>query len=172
MTWSRKQAPPKHKDLDLRALFAARDARGLDSKEKVFVFVVASRGLMFTSAETAAADMGMSRASFYRTRDALIRKGYLRVEPRPNATTVYELKSTSEWLAVPHTETTPSHPETPPSHPESQPSHDETPGSQADDEKVTTKAPLKKIKKTPKKQLRGPPCNQATKPVARRPRVQ
>ena len=165
MTWSRKQAPPKHKDLDLRALFAARDARGLDSKEKVFVFVVATRGRMFTSAETAAADMGMSRASFYRTRDALIRKGYLRVEPRPNATTVYELKSTSEWMVVPHTETTPSHTET-------HPSPDETSGSQADDEKVTTKAPLKKIKKTPKKQLRGPQCNQATKPVARRPRVQ
>ena len=64
----------------LEAIWKIRDARGLDYKEKAFLFTVASRGAMTARWGTAAADMGMSKDTYYRTRDSLFEKNLLVVD--------------------------------------------------------------------------------------------
>jgi hypothetical protein len=72
--------------------FLIRDARGLDAYEKAFLFVVASRGEeMFTSAETAAADMGMSPAQFHKVASRLSERELIRREARPGKSSKYLL---------------------------------------------------------------------------------
>lgn len=106
--------------MDNKKMWAIRDTRGLTSLEKVFLFTVESRGQMTCTATTAALDMGMSKASYYRTRDALIASGCL--TQRQSAWVVTD---PSEWK-VSHTETPESHTETHVSHTETKPSHTET----------------------------------------------
>jgi hypothetical protein len=76
-------------NMEVRALWAIRDARGLSYAEKAFLFVVASRGCMTAKWDTAAADMGMSKNTYYKTRDSLLGKGLIIKETRFNSTTVY-----------------------------------------------------------------------------------
>jgi DNA-binding MarR family transcriptional regulator len=77
------------KNMEVQAIWAIRDARGLSYAEKAFLFVVASRGCMTAKWDTAAADMGMSKNTYYKTRDSLLGKGLLNKETRFNNTTVY-----------------------------------------------------------------------------------
>ncbi|GIN05592.1 hypothetical protein Pve01_72500 [Planomonospora venezuelensis] len=65
------------------AIFAIRDARHLDYREKVFLFVVASRGTLYSAAKVAADDMGLSLSVFRRTARALEDRGLLFVDKRP-----------------------------------------------------------------------------------------
>ena len=72
-----------------------RDARGLTSLEKVFLYTVDSRGRsgMFTTAERAAEDMGVSLRTFRSLRRSLVAKGMLSVHERPPKTSVYRVRS-------------------------------------------------------------------------------
>ncbi|GAA3684264.1 hypothetical protein GCM10022237_48560 [Nocardioides ginsengisoli] len=71
--------------------FVVRDARGLDVYEKAFLFVVASRGEMFSRAEVAADDMGFSVAQFHKIADRLIARGLVVRQRRPGKPSVYRL---------------------------------------------------------------------------------
>lgn len=73
------------------AAFLIRDARSLDVYEKAFLFVVASRREMFTSAAVAADDMGMSRAKFHRVRDSLLTRGLIDADQRTNRPSTYRV---------------------------------------------------------------------------------
>lgn len=76
--------------MNFKALKNLRDTRGLSANEKAFLFVVISRGdETFGTWETNAADMGMSKGTYYRTRDALLEKGLIEVARKYNATSVY-----------------------------------------------------------------------------------
>lgn len=98
-------------------IWAIRDARGLTAQEKAFLFVVESRGEMTTTATKAAEDMGLSRATYYRVRDGLLRKKCLTVRQRADQPSVYVVNEVS--LSETHV----SHSETPLSHSETKVSH-------------------------------------------------
>jgi hypothetical protein len=68
-----------------------RATRGLNAFEKVFLHTVLSRGDdgMFTSAQTAADDMGMSLWSFYRVRKELVRVNLITVQEYSGSTSQY-----------------------------------------------------------------------------------
>lgn len=69
---------------------ALRDARGLNSDEIAFLFVALSRGdELFGTWQTNAADMGMAKNRYYRTRDSLLAKGLIAVVRKYNAASVY-----------------------------------------------------------------------------------
>jgi len=72
----------KSKSVDHQTLWAIRDARGLSVYEKAFLFVVATRGVMFTIATKAAQDMGMGLTKFYAVRQALLSRGLISVRTR------------------------------------------------------------------------------------------
>ncbi|QIG42067.1 hypothetical protein G5V58_04125 [Nocardioides anomalus] len=72
----------KPKNVDHQTLWAIRDARDLDAWEKAFLFVVATRGLMFTTAARAAADMGMGLTKFYAVRKSLLSRALVSVTTR------------------------------------------------------------------------------------------
>lgn len=83
-------------------MWAIRDARGLSSNEKCFLWAVESRGVMFTTQERARQDMGLSRGTFYKTRNRLRERGLLRIHRRgPNATTQYRVNDTALQALVP-----------------------------------------------------------------------
>lgn len=70
-------------------VWAIRDARGLSSKEKVFLLVTESRGELFGKWHRNAADMGLSKRGYYDARASLLGKGLLLAERRFDNTTVY-----------------------------------------------------------------------------------
>jgi hypothetical protein len=67
--------------VSVETLFGIRDARGFTPNEKTFLFVVATRGTMKASRDTALGDMGFSKNTFYRVKDSLIGKGVLIEHP-------------------------------------------------------------------------------------------
>jgi hypothetical protein len=87
-----------------------RDARGLNHKEKVFLFVVESRGAMTTTHEKAAADMGFSKDTYYRTLKTLTEKNLLISERRFNKTTEHIVNSVVLDSLAPQVENTVSQP--------------------------------------------------------------
>lgn len=74
-------------------MWAIRDASGLTSKEKVFLFVVESRGEMFTDWQDSARDMGLSKRGYYDSRASLLAKGLLTSTRRMDSTTVYKVNA-------------------------------------------------------------------------------
>lgn len=78
--------------MNIEALWTLRDARGINSDEKAFLFVAISRGdELFGTWETNAADMGMSKNRYYRTRDSLLAKGLIEVARKYNGSSVYRV---------------------------------------------------------------------------------
>lgn len=88
-------------NMSVQTIWNIRDARGINANEKAFLFVVASRGVMFSEWQTAAADMGMSKDTYYRTRNALIKKGLVKEGLRKDTTTVYRLEEKALAALVP-----------------------------------------------------------------------
>lgn len=88
-------------NMSVQAIWNIRDARGINANEKAFLFVVASRGIMTAAWQTAAADMGMSKDTFYRTRNSLIKKGLIKEGLRKDTTTVYRLEEKALAALVP-----------------------------------------------------------------------
>jgi len=82
-------------------IWIIRDARSLTGHEKAFLFVVESRGIMFSEAETARADMGLSRSTFYDVRKGLERKGLIDVRPRRLKSTLYRVNVDALRALVP-----------------------------------------------------------------------
>jgi hypothetical protein len=76
-------------------MFRIREAVSLSRNDKVFLFVVESRGRSFASVETLCSDMAMSRATFYRTRDGLVERELILVERRMNAPSVLRVNATA-----------------------------------------------------------------------------
>ncbi|WP_157432529.1 hypothetical protein [Aeromicrobium sp. Root472D3] len=72
-----------------KVLNLIRDARGLNSKEKVFLFVVESRNEMFSKMEPARFDMGLSKNHYYEARASLLDKKLITATRRMDDTTVY-----------------------------------------------------------------------------------
>lgn len=78
--------------MSVQVIWNIRDARNLNHEEKGFLFVVASRGVMSSRWDTAAADMGMTKQRYYKARSSLLEKGLLEEGRRMNGTTVYRIK--------------------------------------------------------------------------------
>lgn len=78
-----------NENVRLEVLFHIRDARGLNAKEKAFLFVTETRGFMFGKWDTNAADMGLSKRGYYDARNSLLEKGLIREDRNYNDTTVY-----------------------------------------------------------------------------------
>lgn len=81
-----------------QVIWDLRDLHALNNYEYSFLITVESRGRLFTSAERAAADMKMSRNTFYKTRASLLGRGLLSAEERRIAgsgsqTTVYTVNA-------------------------------------------------------------------------------
>ena len=70
-------------------IWAIRDAQGLNSKEKVFLFVTESRGELYGKWRRNATDMGLSKNHYYEARKSLLDKGLLLAVRRMDDTTVY-----------------------------------------------------------------------------------
>lgn len=66
-----------------------RDDHDLTVHEKVFLYTVETRNEMWCTYATAHKDMGMSKATYYRTRKSLENKYLISVRKRYNQTTVY-----------------------------------------------------------------------------------
>ena len=79
-------------NMSTQAIWNIRDARGLSHEEKVFLFVVASRGVMFSEWQKAADDMGMKKTRYFKVRKALIEKDLIEEGRRMDDTTVYRVK--------------------------------------------------------------------------------
>ena len=79
--------------MNVEHIWAVRDARGLNAKEKVFLFVLISRGQdgMFATWTTNAQDMGLSKRGYYDTRASLLEKGLIKAVRAMNGSTTYFL---------------------------------------------------------------------------------
>lgn len=77
------------KTSSMELVWRIRDSVGFTANEKAFLFVVASRGTMFAKWQTASRDMGMSKDTYYRTRNSLIEKDALNVRRQMDGPTVY-----------------------------------------------------------------------------------
>lgn len=93
-----------------KVIWAIRDARSLTQAEKMFLFVVESRGEMKTTWERAAEDMCMSKATFYKVRSALTDRGIILTQRLPHGVTIYKIDEESlRKTEESHTETRESH---------------------------------------------------------------
>jgi len=128
-------------------LAAIRDAHWLNGNQKLFLMIVESRGTngMYSTKERNWLDMGMSKATFYRTRQSLmdLTPAVLTAERKFNSTTKY-------WVDA---EGLQSHSDTAESHNETSQSHVETTQSHNDEPKGNTKG--NSIKVTPKVTKKG-----------------
>ncbi|MFJ8790445.1 hypothetical protein [Streptomyces sp. NPDC102462] len=79
-------------NMSTQAIWNIRDARGLSHEEKVFLFVVASRGVMYSEWQKAAEDMGMKKTRYFKVRKSLIEKDLVEEGRRMDDTTVYRVK--------------------------------------------------------------------------------
>ncbi len=61
-------------------IFAIREARGLNVYEKVLLFIIESRGVLYTSARRTAQDMGVAESTYYKTVRSLQAKGLISSE--------------------------------------------------------------------------------------------
>lgn len=75
--------------MNIKALWALRDARGLTTTDKALTAMIISRGTAFASASTLMADAAMGRTAFYESRKRLTGLGVIRAVERPGQTTVY-----------------------------------------------------------------------------------
>lgn len=82
-----------NENVRIEVLFQIRDARGLNAKEKAFLFVTESRGIMYSKWDNAAADMGLSKRGYYDARASLLSKGLLIEDRNYNSTTVYTVNA-------------------------------------------------------------------------------
>lgn len=135
---------------NLESMWAIRDARGLTTDQKVFLYTVATRGEggMWTKQETAADDMGLSKATYYRVRKQLLDLEVIKVQQRMNDTSVYLI---NEPVLLSLCETKESQPETEGSLCETQGSLSETEGSHCAETKINKKITNKRNSKTTKK---------------------
>lgn len=69
------------KNMNVQTIWNIRDARGLTSNEKVFLFVIASRGVAKTSRQTLMEDTGLSDGSITNVSRSLKSKGLITVHP-------------------------------------------------------------------------------------------
>jgi hypothetical protein len=79
----------------LEQIWAIRDARGLDTYEKMFLVTVASRGEAgcFCEWKRNSADMGMKKDAYYTRRNSLVDKGLLRAVTQNEGPTVYTINN-------------------------------------------------------------------------------
>lgn len=77
--------------MNIEHLIAVRDCHVLNHKQKVFLFVVISRGEdgLYAKYKRNLADMGLKKDMYYEARDSLIQNKVLTVEIRYNSTTIY-----------------------------------------------------------------------------------
>lgn len=104
--------------MNVEAIGKIRDARGLTTNEKVFLYTVAShKDGMFKTHDKNYDDMDISKATYYRVRGELIKKDLVVVCRRMDNSTVYMINDQGlvNWLKS-HTETNESHTETFESH--------------------------------------------------------
>lgn len=81
-------------------MWKIRDNHTLPFAEKSFLWAVESRGVAHGTWRTVSKDAGMSKGTFYKTRDALVQKGMLSVLERPGTTTEYRV--IAEGLHTPY----------------------------------------------------------------------
>lgn len=86
---------------DWQVIWDIRDAEGLDGLEKIFLMVVESRGVMKTTWQQAAKNMGMSKSTFFRVREQLVGKGLLLAVERPHRVTWYTVVRDAIHARVP-----------------------------------------------------------------------
>jgi hypothetical protein len=130
-----------------------RDARGLTVNEKLFLYTIASHqdGMRKTHDKNHA-DMGFSRATYYRVRTSLIAKGTITETRRMNAPTVYVIdKPALQAWAESHVENESAQRGTPQSHTETPSSQRETAQSPGDNTKGNLKGNMKENSKGNKK---------------------
>ncbi|GAB3782955.1 hypothetical protein [Nocardioides pacificus] len=86
----------------VEAIFAIREARGLNGNQKSLLYTVESRGVSFAKWHTIAADAGLGRDAFYKAKGQLVASGLLVEQRRWNDTTNYRVDLPSlERLASP-----------------------------------------------------------------------
>src|SRR5262249_29713154 len=78
-------------------LWAIRDCRTLNAREKSLLYAVETRGVHFGTWETVAADAGLGRDGFYSCRRRLEARGALMVTERPGRTTLHEVNA--DWIS-------------------------------------------------------------------------
>lgn len=88
----------------MEQIWKIRDSRGLDTYEKNFLMVVASRGEAgcFCEWKRNSEDMGMKKDAYYNRRNSLRDKGLINVQERKDASTVYTINDAAliEWQAT------------------------------------------------------------------------
>lgn len=88
----------------MEQIWAVRDARGLDTYEKNFLMVVASRGEAgcFCEWKRNSEDMGMKKDAYYNRRNSLIEKGLITAWERDEKSTVYKINNDvlAAWHSV------------------------------------------------------------------------
>jgi len=111
--------------MDARAIYGIRDAKGLTTNEKVFLYTVASHNDgMYATHDKNYKAMGLSKATYYRVRESLMTKKLVAVQRLMDAPTVYTVDKTvlDGWneslseTSQSHSETDESLCETPESH--------------------------------------------------------
>lgn len=111
--------------MDARVIYGIRDAQKLTTNEKVFLYTVASHNDgMFATHDKNYTAMGISKATYYRVRDALIKKELVTVQRVMDGPTVYKVnKDVLDGWNKSLSETSQSHSETKESHTETNESH-------------------------------------------------
>jgi hypothetical protein len=81
------------------AVWAIRDARGLNQDEKALLWAIESRGTAKVTWHKLADDAGMAKNRFYRTRTALIQKSLINVSRLYDSVSEYKvnLEALAEW---------------------------------------------------------------------------
>lgn len=80
------------RDMNGQTIWNIRDARQLNSNEKLLLMVIESRGQMWATVAQVIDDMGMSRSTFYKTRNDLKARNLIHVLTRgTNQTTMYRV---------------------------------------------------------------------------------
>lgn len=144
------------RNVELQTMFNIRDARGLTAKEKIFLVTVELRGEMVCTWERAAADMGMTKDSFYRTRRSLVDRHLVYAVEQGNRITRYIVNRDGVAVLVPSQGENHSHSENGLSHSANGLSQDENGLSHQAEQKVTNK----KNKKGTSQEREAPPEDQ------------
>src|SRR4051794_20896612 len=89
--------------MKIEVIAAVRASRALTTTQKVFLFTVAShKDGMYSTHVKNYADMGFSKATYYRVRESLIETGLLVSDRQMNSTTVYTV-NLDALLSLPET---------------------------------------------------------------------
>jgi hypothetical protein len=81
-------------------IWRIREARGLSAYQKAMLFVIESTGTLFCTNSEACEKTGLSRTTFYRTRDSLVALGLIEVTQREGSTTCYRVLARGVLSAV------------------------------------------------------------------------